>query len=186
MALFCSPVTNSTIVNEVSDEKFQEVYSRVDGTAQLLNDGRTFETIKPMIFQCALGKNSYSTGIHRIRIKNHYGSVFVGIRSRHIKVETSSVSHLSLYQETPSTYGWYTNGTRVLDGWPDHSTKINVLKKEDTMIELTLNCDEHRLAIVIGEDNSQRDEMKVDGLDAPFPWCLFVQLSRMGARISLV
>jgi hypothetical protein len=135
-----------------------------------------------MTYQCALGKKLYSTGIHRIRIKKHYGSAFIGIRSRYIQLEPSIAS---VYHDTPSTYGWFTNGSRIVDGWRDNDA-IHVTNKEDVMIELILNCDEHRLTIVIGEDNSQRDDIKVDGLHAPFPWCLFVQLSYIGARISLV
>ena len=166
----------------MSDENFQKIYSPVDGAAQRLNEGRTFETIKRITYLCALGKNSYSTGIYRIRMKLHYGNAFIGIRSRHLQVEPSMAS---LYQETPSTYGWFTNGARTVDGQSDNRA-IRVPKKEDTMIELTLYCDEHRLTIVFSGDNSQRDEMKVDGLSAPFPWCLFVQLSRIGACISIV
>lgn len=182
MAFLSSPVSNSTIVNEVSDEKFEELYSPVDGIGQLLNDGRTFETKRATKYQCALGKRSYSTGTHRIRLKMHYRSAFIGIRSRHIQLEPSFASH---YHDTPSTYGWFTIGYRVVDGYPYYGA-IEVTKKEDMMIELTLNCDEHRLTIVIGEDNSQQDEINVDGLHAPFPWCLVVQLSWIGARMSLV
>lgn len=182
MALLCSPVVNSTIVNEVSDEKFEEVHSPINITALLLNDGRTFETIKRTNYQCALGKKSYSTGIHQIRFKVHYGSAFIGIRSRRIQLEPSRAS---FYHDTPSTYGWFTIGSRIVNGYHINPA-IDVTKREDTMIELIVNCDEHRLAIVIGEENGQRDELKVDDLQAPFPWCLFVQLSWAGARISLV
>jgi hypothetical protein len=49
-----------------------------------------------------------------------------------------------------------------------------------------VNCDERLLTIVINEDSMEREEMEVDGLHAPFPWCLFVQLNRIGDRVSLV
>ena len=183
MALLCSPVTTSTIVDDVSDEKFEEVYSPVDRTALLMNDGQTFETVKCTNYQCALGKKSYSTGINRIRLKMHYGSAFIGIRSRHIQLEPSFAS---LYHQSPSTYGWFTIGSRIVDGYCGGHA-IDVTKREDLLIELIVNCDQHRLTIVMGDDNSpQRDEMEVDGLHAPFPWCLAVQISPIGVRISLV
>jgi hypothetical protein len=172
-------------VNEVSDERFEEVYSLVDGAAQLSDGGRTFGTVKIMCFQCALGKNSYSSGIHRIRIKLHHGSAFVGVRSRHIRVVTDEFLMAGQYQNSPSTYGWYTHGGRVVNGRFDER-RIDVSNKADVIVELTLNCDERRLTIVISKDSIERDEMEVDGLHAPFPWCLFVQLSRVGACISLV
>ncbi|CAF1207943.1 unnamed protein product [Adineta steineri] len=137
-----------------------------------------------MVLQCDFGKNSYSTGIHRIRIIRHFGGAFIGIRSRHVQLETCGEFLVGLYFETPSTYGWFTNGARVVNGcFADYG--IDVPRTDAIMIELILNCDEHRLTIAIDEDNSHRDEIKVDGIHAPCPWCFFVQHGRMGARLSL-
>lgn len=103
MALLDIPTTNSTILREVDDEKFEEVHLHADGAAQIVDDGKTFETIKRMTFNCALGRNTYSTGSHRIRIKLHHGSAFVGIRSHHVRVEPDEQG---MYDRTPSIYGW--------------------------------------------------------------------------------
>lgn len=182
MACSYSSVIKIMIVNEVRADKFEEVHSPADVAALLLDDGRIFKTIQRTNYQCALGRNSYSAGIHRIRLKLQYGSAFIGIRSRHLPLEPSCAS---VYHDGPSTYGWFTIGSRIVNGYPDNEV-IQVAKTEDVMIDLLLNCDEHRLKIVIGEGSTQQDDMKVDLLHAPFPWCLFVQLSWVGARISLV
>ncbi|CAF1546397.1 unnamed protein product [Adineta ricciae] len=152
------------------------------GQCRRMDDGQTFETIKRLTFNCAVGRNSYSTGNHRIRIKLHYGSAFVGIRSRHIQVEPNLNK---MYCGTPSTYGWYTHGRRFVDGQWD-GERIHISNADGAVIELTLHCNEHRLSIVICKDSSERDEIEVNDLHCPFPWCLFVQINRIGARLSLV
>jgi len=60
MAHLCSPVTDSTIIHEVNDEKFQEIHSCSEGIAQILNDGPTFQTTKCEAYQCVLRRNSHS------------------------------------------------------------------------------------------------------------------------------
>jgi hypothetical protein len=39
---------------------------------------------------------------------------------------------------------------------------------------------------IVNENNNEQDELEVDQLHAPFPWCLFVQLSRAEGRASIV
>ncbi|CAF1474118.1 unnamed protein product [Adineta steineri] len=185
MAAESTVVANPTNTNDVNDEKLEEVYFLEEGAAQLLDQGRTFDAVKKLSFQATLGKNSYYSGTHRIRIKLHYGSAFIGIRSRHIRVEMDPYLMAGQYHKTPSTYGWSTAGRRFLNGDSDGS-RIKMDEIEDVMIELTLHCDEHRLSIIMSKNNCLRDEMEVDHLHAPFPWRLFVQLNRGGARISLL
>ena len=85
----------------------------------------------------------------------------------------------------PPLYGWFTNGGRVRDGRFD-SYKLELTNRRDLIFTLVLNCDEHRLTIVLNESSTERDEMDVDCDRAPFPWCLFVQLNRVGARVMLI
>ncbi|CAF0844571.1 unnamed protein product [Adineta steineri] len=185
MAAVCTVVVNSTNTNDVNDEKLEQFYSLEEGAAQLLDQGRTFDAVKKLSYQAALGKNSYYSGTHRIRIKLHYGCAFIGIRSHHIRVEMDPYLMAGQYHKTPSTYGWITRGLRIVNGDSD-GCRTKMDEMEDVMIELTLHCDERRLSIVMGKTNFLRDEMDVDHLHAPFPWRLFVQLNRGGGRISLL
>ena len=184
MTLFCAPAANSNIANEVKDEKFEEVLSLIDGVARLLDDGKMFETAQIMSYQCALGRNSYSAGVHRIHLKIHRGNACIGIRSRRIRLEPDLFLEGGQYQKTPSTYAWVTDSQRVVNG--RHSGfGMEPSSREEATVELTINCDERRLTIVIIKETSGQDEMEVDRLHAPFPWCLFVQLNRIGGCISL-
>jgi len=52
-------------------------------------------------------------------------------------------------------------------------------------MDITLNCDEHRLNI-IDENIKEQSEIEVDICKAPLPWCLFIGLPRTTAEISLI
>jgi hypothetical protein len=39
---------------------------------------------------------------------------------------------------------------------------------------------------IVNENNNEQDELEVDHLHAPLPWCLFVQLLRVGGSVSIV
>lgn len=173
MTSSCVSIKDSAIVNEVSDEKLEEIYTLNEDAVRLSNDGRTFETTQMKFFHCVTGKNLYFSGIHRIR-------------SRQIKpVPDSMCGGSGMCMKTPSAYGWLTNGGRLANGWFD-PIRLPYLTREDAIFTITINCDERRLTIVINENNQEQDEMDVYSLHAPFPWCLFVELSRAGARISLL
>jgi hypothetical protein len=172
-------------VNEVYDERFEEIYRPNDDAIELLDHGRTCSTARPGLGShgCALGHHSYSSGIHRIRLRLVYGIAFLGIRSRNIPPVSDEFAAYR-YDNSPSSYGWTTTGQRISngnnggDGFPPAKDRL-------TGFVLILNCDERRLSIV-NENNNGRDKMEVDILHAPFPWCLFVQVSRMTGCVSLV
>ena len=185
MAISSGSANNHTTGDEGSEDKLEEVYTLNDDAVQLLNDGRTFQTIKLGSFHCAIGKNLYSSGIHHIRLKVHSGHAFFGIRSRNIKPVPDFAGTTLMYVKSPSTYGWFTNSGRIVNGYFDHHN-LNLFYRENAVFELTLNCDERRLKMVINENTMEQDEMEISKLDVPFPWCLFVQLNRVGAQISLL
>jgi hypothetical protein len=134
-------------------------------------------------FGCTLGHKTYSSGVHRIRLRLDYGIAFFGIRSRHIQPVRDEFAW-GRYDNSPSTYGWSTNGGRICNG---RDSGIGRPKDQERPIGfvLTLNCDEHTLSM-INENSNDRDELEVDILHAPFPWCLFVQIWRGRSRVSLV
>ena len=148
-----------------------------------MDDGRTCEQVKPMSFGCAIGKHSYSSGIHRIRLKVHHGFAFLSIRTR-ITVPVSGEVAWSAYATSPSTDGWSSSGRSRRNRRNNEGGPIPVAKNGDG-IALLLNCNEHRLSIV-NEDGTDQDEMEVDHLYALFPWCLFVHVLRFGGRVSLL
>jgi len=172
-------------VNEVYDERFEEIYRPNDDAIELLDNGRTCSTARPGLGShgCALGHHSYSSGIHRIRLRLVYGIAFLGIRSRNIPPVSDELA-AGRYDSSPSSYGWATSGYRISNG-NDDGAGFQLAKDRPTGFVLILNCDERSLSIV-NENNNGRDKMEVDILHAPFPWCLFVQVSRMTGRVSLV
>jgi len=136
-----------------------------------------------MPFGYALGKNSYSFGIHRIRIKVHQATVFLGIRSRNI-LHVPSQFNWGCYDMSPSTYDWSTHSSRLRNGKSELGG-LRSIQRNNGLFVLKLICDEHRLSIV-NEVGTKQDEIEVDHLHAPFPWCLFVQLSTVGGHASVL
>jgi hypothetical protein len=183
MASSTPPATKSTIVNTVDDEKFAQIYTPDEKAVHLLDNERTIMNIKPRLFACAVGIHSYSSGIHRIRIRVHDGQPLLGIRSRSIP-PTPDEHRWGGYYTSPSTYGWDIVSGRVLNG-EFHGYPLKELKKPAHIYTIILDCNEHRIRI-INEDTKEEDEMEVDICNAPFPWCLFVDLPRTRARVSLL
>lgn len=124
-----------------------------------------------------------SYGIHCIRIRTAYGIVCLGIHSRNIIPVPDDTSY-GRYDYNPSMYGWLRNCGRICNG-RFKNLGPEEIERSNHVFALTLNCDEHRLSI-LNENTNEQDEMKVDFAHAPFPWCLFVQLSRTKGRLSFV
>ena len=169
-------------MNTVNDEKFVQIYTSDDTAVQLLDNGRTIMNVK-FVGASALGIHSYSSGIHRIRIRVDRGLPFLGIRSRNI-LPTPDEFAAGRYDTSPSTYGWGCYYTRMLNGKYDQF-RMDRLKRDGHVYAITLNCDEYQLSIM-NENTKEQDQMEVDVYYAPFPWCLFVDLPRNNARVSLV
>ena len=187
MASSTSSSTESTIANIVSDEKFAKIYTPDEKTVQLLDDERTVMNVGPGFCGCALGIHSYSSGIHRVRIRVDYGHPVLGIRSRNIP-PTRDEYCWGTYSVSPSTYGWQRGNGRVLNGRLERYELRQIfdnMKNDSHIFSIILNCDEHRLSI-IDENTREHDEMEVDNGHAPFPWCLYVDLPWHTARISLL
>jgi hypothetical protein len=185
MVFYVPSSTKSTVVNTVTDEKFVKIYISNDNeeVAQLLDNGRTFMNVKLLIFACALGIHSYSSGIHRIRIRVDKGYPFLDIRSRNIPPKPAEYAG-GRHSFSPSTHGWGRNYVACVNG--EFSTRsTDEINRDGHVYTLTLNCDERRLSIINENTNEQR-EMEVDICHAPFPWCLFVELPRMRAQVSLI
>ncbi len=115
MAHSLLPSTEFTVVNTVTDEKFVNVYTSNEEAAQLLDNGRTLVGVKFWVYVAALGSHSYSSGIHRIRIRVDNGTPFLGIHSRSIP-PVPNESGGGRYTDNPSTYGWLINIAAVLNG----------------------------------------------------------------------
>ena len=172
----------TAVVNTVCDEKFEQTYRPHEDAIRIVDDGRTCEQVRRGSFGCALGNHLYSSGIHRIRIIKRNGVVFLGIRSQNIPPAPDLLA-FGRYDVSPSTYGWWTTGSRIRNGRHE-STELKDDDKSSSVFTLVLNCDERRLRIE-NENSHEQDEMEVYNIHAPFPWCLFVQISRAGGCVSL-
>ena len=182
MAHSLLPLTEFTVLNTVTDEKFVNVYTSNEEAAQLLDNGRTFMGVKYLVFAAALGSHSYSSGIHRIRIRVDDGNPFLGIRSQSIPLVPCEYS-AGRHCDSPSAYGWGITYATVLNG------RLRVEEKskrtDGDIYTLTLDCDQRRLSLV-NESTNERREIEVDIHHAPFPWCLFVEHTRLKGRLSLI
>ncbi|CAF3011150.1 unnamed protein product [Rotaria sp. Silwood2] len=118
--------------------------------------------------------HSYSSGIHCIRLRLDNGFAFLGIRSRNIPPVPLDIAG-GRYDLSPSTYGWSTTGHRVSNG-RDRVSGPARKQKDNEVLALTLNCDEHQLSIV-NESGKYQDEMKEK---AKLPKCRGNVCSRCG------
>jgi len=182
MAHYLPPSTELTAVNKVTDEKFVDIYTSQKEAAQLLDNGRTLAAVKGCVFVAALGSHSYSSGIHRIRIRVDKGTPFLGILSRSIPLVPREYS-AGRHCDSPSAYGWRITYATVLNGRLHVEEKSN--RTDGDIYTLTLDCDQRRLSLVNEKTNEQR-EIEVDIHHAPFPWCLFVEHNRLTGRLSLI
>ncbi|CAF1231363.1 unnamed protein product [Adineta steineri] len=181
MALQDLPSVNLVTVNEVTNEKFEEVDA--EGGTLLLDNGRRCESAKHRIPGFAQGSGSYSSGIHRIRFRILHGVLFFGIHSRNLPVQADDNGENRTYIQNSCTCGWHNSGLSVVHG-KSKKTHLEASSNNADAYVLTLNCDERRLSITL-PDGSQHDEMEVDLLRMPFPWRFCVQLSRLGGCLSL-
>ncbi|UJR08768.1 hypothetical protein I4U23_013024 [Adineta vaga] len=178
-----SSYSASADVNEVYDERFEEIYNSDENIIELMDNGRTCTSIRRGSFGCTLGHNAYLSGVHRIRLRLDYGIASLGIHCRNMPLVSSEFGAGS-YDSNPSIHGWGTGGSRIVNGRYEGDV---FTKTKERLIQfvLVLNCDDHRLSM-LNENTNERDEMEVNIANAPFPWCLFVQISRFGGRVSLV
>lgn len=183
MAFFDSPPTKSAVVSMVSDEKFAQIYTADEEAVQLLDNGRTMMNVKLWLPACALGIHSYSSGIHSIRIRMDKGTIGLGIRSRNIPF-VPDLHDSRPYYESPSTYGWLIAFGPIRNG-VYYENQLENMNRNGHVYTIILNCDERRLSI-FNENTKEQDEMEVDISYAPLPWCLFIFLPRILARVSLI
>ncbi|CAF0851766.1 unnamed protein product [Adineta steineri] len=173
--------TNLPTVNEVTNEKFEEVDA--EGGTLLLDNGRICESAKHRIPGFAQGSGSYSSGIHRIRFRILRGFLFVGIRSQNLPVQVDFCGENTQYLNSSCICGWYNNRYSVVHGTPN-KTDLKMFANANDIYVLTLNCDERRLSITL-PNGPQHDEMEVDLVHTPFPWRFCIMLTRLGGCVSI-
>jgi len=167
----------------VVDERFAQFYAPEQNTVQLLKDGRTAKNLKQGLTACVLGVHSYSSGIHRIRIKIESGNPYLLIRSRNI-LPVPDMDQCGQYMFSASTYGWGPSNSRFFNGARRLMAEKQIIKHTNTYT-ITLNCDERHISI-INENTNEYDKIEVDVNYAPLPWCLFIALPATKAEVSLL
>lgn len=185
MAAPTTALANSDTIVKVTDEKFAEIHTSDENNVKVLDDQRTFVNSKFGACACAVGIHSYSSGIHSIRIMVRRGRPILGIRSRNIPPVANE--HLrGSYGVDRSTYGFERDLGHVLNGRLRRRNYEDMrLDHSNSICTLIINCDEHRLCL-IDEDSGEVDQVTVDILQAPFPWCFFIALPQSTAKVTLL
>lgn len=162
------------------EQEIQRFRTTHSAHIQLTDNDRKCEKIgKNGDYQSVVGTLTYTSGIHRIRLKVEKGfsDIFFGICS-----ETKLPNGAYLYDK-PSVHGWFVHGYLVKNG---HSPQPGwSIVDVDDILELTINCDEQKLSIH-NETTGAKNSMEVNTDEAPFPWCLFVLIHFTGSRLSLL
>jgi len=184
-------VSRSTVVTSPSTWKSEKPKTRqreqgplrfyTTGTSdvQLTDDDRTCEKISHSNYQSVFGTETYSDGVHRIRLKLEQGSanVLMGICSY------SKTLAGTVYYNTVTTHGWFVHGYVVVNGREPQPGWTQV--HDQDVLELTINCEERSLSIY-NERSAAQSSMDVNINEAPFPWCLLVLFNLKHSRVSLV
>ncbi|CAF1365184.1 unnamed protein product [Adineta steineri] len=146
---------------------------------QLSDDDHRCEKISHDVYQCVFGTQTYSNGIHRIRLKLEEGTtnVFMGICS-YSKTVAGQV-----YYNTPSVHGWFVHGYIVINGRDPQPGWSQV--NENDIVEITINCERQTLRIY-NERSGAKSSMEVNSYEAPLPWCLLVLFNLKHSRVSIV
>lgn len=175
----------------VTDETFQH---KIGSSTEILDAGRTGNNVGTFSFNrtpysgCLLGSRRYETGVHRLRIKYEYGSVFIGLLSLSIEPRDPIFFGLesSRFYYTPSAYGFDSDGYVTLNGQIVQKTWTTVQCND--IFEFLIDCQQRRLYMKNERTGDQR-ELYLDSDTAPLPWRLFVILPHsmwLGSRVSLV
>lgn len=161
------------------DKSILRFWTVGSGDVQLSDDDRRCEKISHGVYQSVFGSQTYSEGVHRVRLRLEEGreNVLMGICSY------SKTLAGPVFYNTPSTHGWFVHGYSVINGrdpqpgWP----QVN----ENDVVELKINCDEQTLRIY-NERSGAQSSMEVNMYEAPLPWCLLVIFNLQHSRVSIV
>jgi hypothetical protein len=161
------------------DKEVLRFWTVGNGDVQLSDDDRRCKKITDGIYQSVFGTQTYSHGIHRIRLRLEEGTanILMGICSY------SKTLAGPVHYNTPSTHGWFMHGYIVINGrepqpgWP----QVN----ENDILELKINCDDQTLSIA-NERTGAQSSMEVSLYEAPLPWCLLVLFNLQHSRVSIV
>jgi hypothetical protein len=129
---------------------------------------------------CALGRGTYTSGVHRFNFIVFYDMAFIGILPANIKPERA---FMGSYFDTCGTHGWwiddhvYVNGKLTKRQWTN--------AKENVMYELVIDCDQRRLGIRNNEMVTY-EYINVNLSDAAFPWRLYVGVRGSKNRLLLL
>ncbi|CAF3669862.1 unnamed protein product [Rotaria sp. Silwood1] len=140
------------------------------------------------------GNQSYSNGIHTIRIKfektessninnNEWSPwIFIGICST---IDKSAFGDVR-YHKLRSACGWSTNGDIWINGmgkriqWPG-------IPIENDIIQLTIDCDQKTLTLFNERTHEKTKQIQIDYQDKTlFPWCFYLVMANQGYKLRLL
>jgi hypothetical protein len=172
-------VQNIYVVSTATNELFLQTFNnkvRIEENGQLvihdLSIGQT--EIR--------GRNAYTTGCHKIRLRIEQSTntwTFLGINSKVTPLGDQSNS-------SPSSYGWSTNNYNWSNGQPKSSLPNKCIHmKNGDIINLIIDCDKY-LIMMINEHSEVTHELAVNVDNCPLPWQLHVILHEPNSRIRLL
>lgn len=172
-------VSNRSIVLKTMNERFDRV---LDDKVRIIEDGEVVVHDGPNSQNEIRGRNEYSTGCHKIRLRMEYttnASLFLGVNSKTTPLQSAS-------HTVKSVYMWYGNNYIYSEG-SGKSTGLNpplTMNKHD-VITLIFDCDNRKIAI-INECTSVKHEVTVNLGSCPFPWQLYVNMCNIQESVRLL
>lgn len=159
-------------------ELFDKAY---DNRVQITENGRLV-THDPSNDNVEIrGKNEYSTGCHKVRLRIQETSgrcLFFGINSKSIPLTNQSLT-------ARSSYGWSCDNRSWSSGQPqDNDPMRRIEMRTNDAISLMVDCD-NRTIFMINERTKIRCGLKVSNDHCPFPWQLHVVIGEANARVRI-
>lgn len=172
-------ISNMSIATKVINERFDRV---VDNKIRIIEDGQVIVHETPQEYKEIRGKNEYSTGIHRIRlrIESPFNSrLSLGINSKGLPLKNDS-------HTTKSAYLWRSDNYIFSEGFSKGTPsgpRIE-MNNHDT-ITLIFDCVNRRISM-INERTQIKHELLVNLDICPFPWQLHVNMFYVKESIRLL
>ena len=172
-------VPNIYAVSTVTNELFLKAF---DNKVQIEENGQVAIHDNSIDTTEIRGRNIYSTGCHKIRLRIEQSTnrwTFLGINSKLTPLQSQSHS-------CSSSYGWSSNHAVWLNGEPKlHIPNKRIDMKNGDIINLIIDCD-NLLIMIINERSEVQHELSVNIDYCPVPWQLHVVLQEPNSRLRIL
>ena len=172
-------VRNMSVIIKTINEKFERTF---DGKVDITEDGEVAIHGVTSGFTEIQGKNEYSSGCHKIRLRieslNKH-DLLLGINSKQ-----TALRHDSYLAK--SAYLWYSNNYMYVNGSrQDDASRVRIEMNKYDIITLIFDCDNKEISMINERTKAQHD-LDVNIEHCPFPWQLHINMHNANESVRIL